>query len=118
MPDIGQEYDRAGRATHANLLHQLDPFLFGQKKVRNHDIGSNHVEGRQAQRRGRGGNHRMPLRVRMLQYHGLRIGIVGNNEQDTRLGARFGCGNHDEHPLDMKSRSAACTPAKRISTSA
>ena len=42
---VGQQYDRTGRTTIANLFHQHDPVLFGQKKICNHDIGLRHVEG-------------------------------------------------------------------------
>ena len=77
---VGEEHDGASRATLANLLHQHDPFLFGQKEIHNHDIGLRHVKGRQPEGGGRCGNHRMPLRLRMLQYHALGIGIVGNDK--------------------------------------
>jgi len=46
MAYIGEEDDRTGRASLANLLHQRDSFLFWEKEIHNHDIGLRHLEGR------------------------------------------------------------------------
>src|SRR5207237_7358785 len=91
---------------------------FGQKEICNHDIGLRHVEGGQPERGARRRNHRVPLGLRVRQNQGLGVGIVGHDKQSPPLCMQSCCGHHDGNPPAISSRSAACTSAKRLSTSA